>query len=72
MGWVGGLIGWLYSDYNASFSSNLNQLELPTGTELGKIKKFQKVKKCIPKIFLRSKNVSQCSVFDGDEEKFIK
>ena len=31
---VGGVGGWLYSDYNASLSSNWNELDW-TGTELG-------------------------------------
>ena len=33
-GWGG--MGWLYSDYNASLSSNWTELDW-TGTELGKI-----------------------------------
>ena len=33
-GWVGGWGGWLYSDYNASLSSNWTELDW-TGTELG-------------------------------------
>ena len=33
---VGGVGGWLYSDYNASLSSNWTELDW-TGTELGKM-----------------------------------
>ena len=33
-GGVGGVGGWLYSDYNASLSSNWTELDW-TGTELG-------------------------------------
>ena len=57
VGWLRRLCGgWLYSDYNASFSSNWTELDW-TGTELGKKgicvkKKFGSKKRFGPKKML--------------------
>ena len=42
-------VGWLYSDYNASLSSNWTEIDW-TGTELGNINEFRRPQKILRKI----------------------